>query len=179
MSLSFVNLSIEKISPPTARKRQRTEGEVSQRKLVLILGGVLNTDVQTRPLNVIYKRLEDRQEEDAIDVSVVDIEPWISHRHTTPKPDNITHVQQKIEDYVTDDLETTLTEKYQQIVVIDDLFFKDRHLRDAIMDTKAWQTLTSFADEHPHIFSWWIIHLFNPNYDPKSVSYTHLRAHGD
>lgn len=146
-----------------AKKRKEPD---QLRKLVLVLGGILHTDRPDASLRLIYKRLEERPTEALVDVVVVDPDKWQS-----VPIGRVDHQQMDLEAYFTQERLNELLVKYEAIAVIDDIFFREYAKREAITQGRAWRALASLADNHPDVFTWWILkhHEYNSTRTPELV----------
>jgi len=130
-------------------KRGRPE---RARTLVLVLGGVSHTNSPDYALNLIYKRLEERPHDSALDVVVVDPDPWQS----IPLG-RVQHFQERLENYLAGDQIKRLFGAYETIAVIDDVFFTVGRERDAVVRHEAWRTLALAVETHLDKCTWWVI----------------------
>lgn len=135
-----------------------------ERKLVLVLGGVSHTSKPDYSLNLIYKRFEERPLDSTLDVVVVDPEPW----QYIPLG-RVKHHQMRLENYLVGDRLDRLLSEYKTIAVIDDLFFKDHRMRQAVINQEAWRTLALALEKHTDTCSWWVIKHPNCLQIPKLV----------
>lgn len=119
---------------------------------MLVLGGVSHTCSADYALNVIYRRLEERPLDSVVDVVVVDPDPWqcIPLGRTQ-------HAQMHLENYLVGDRLEGLLGAYENIAVIDDLFFKNHQTRNAVVSQEAWRSLALAVENHPDICTWWVI----------------------
>lgn len=122
------------------------------RTLVLVLGGVSHRSSPDYALNLIYKRLEERPPDSALDVVVVDPDPWQS----IPLG-RVQHVQKRFENYLSGEEITRLFGAYETIAVIDDVFFTVAREREALVRREGWRALALAVETHLDKCTWWVI----------------------
>ena len=119
---------------------------------MLVLGGVSHYSRPEYSLNVIYKRLEERPLDSALDVVIVDPDPWQSIPLGRAQ-----HAQMHLENYLFGDRFECLLKAYKTIAVIDDIFFRDYGKREAVVSQEAWRSLALAVEKRPDTCTWWVI----------------------